>query len=455
MKKKIAICHYRVGGTDGVSLEIEKRKQILEKHNCEVKLIAGTRSYKADYTIRELEWDSEIIPRIKENSFLSFDRKDFNDEEIKEKKKEVTDKIRKKLDEIQKKEKFNYVLVHNIFSFGGHTAAAKAFKDWIEEFKLPTIATHHDFFWERKEFHTPRNDFIKQYLKKYMPPKSPYITHVVINSLAKRGLKERNNIESVLIPDVFDFSQPQWAKDSFNGDFLEQFDIKPNDLIVLQATRVIPRKGIELAIDFAKRLEKKIKKLRGKKIYNNKQLGKKANIVLIIAGYTEGEKRIYMFKIKTKCFEEQVHAKFVSSSISAKRSYHNQVKTYSLWDAYVYADLVTFPSIWEGWGNQFIEGVFAKKPMVVFEYPVFKKDIKPEGYKYISLGDELLKKDENGLCKISQKAMDEAVKKTIRWLLNKNLNRKLDLNFKIGQKNHDYKDIESFLVEKLELDLTE
>ena len=38
--KKIAIVHYRVGRTDGVSLEIEKRKAILEELGHEVKHIS-------------------------------------------------------------------------------------------------------------------------------------------------------------------------------------------------------------------------------------------------------------------------------------------------------------------------------------------------------------------------------------------------------------------------------
>ncbi len=41
-----------------------------------------------------------------------------------------------------------------------------------------------------------------------------------------------------------------------------------------------------------------------------------------------------------------------------------------------------------GFGNAFVEAVFAKKPIAVFEYPVFKADIKKEGYKTISFGDK-------------------------------------------------------------------
>jgi hypothetical protein len=49
--KKIDIFHYRVGGTDGISLKIKKRKQILESYGCEEKFIVRSRSERVDYTI--------------------------------------------------------------------------------------------------------------------------------------------------------------------------------------------------------------------------------------------------------------------------------------------------------------------------------------------------------------------------------------------------------------------
>jgi hypothetical protein len=63
-------------------------------------------------------------------------------------------------------------------------------------------------------------------------------------------------------------------------------------------------------------------------------------------------------------------------------------RCYSLWDTYVHADFVTYPSLWEGWGNQFIEAVFARLPVVVYEYPVWRSDLGPVGFDVISLGAE-------------------------------------------------------------------
>lgn len=219
----------------------------------------------------------------------------------------------------------------------------------------------------------------------------------------------------------------------------------------MQATRIIPRKGVELSIDFVTELKKKMNQLRLKEIYNGKKIRKNAEITLILAGYAEDEKRDYLYKLKSKTYDNRVRTFFLSDNVKAERSFSNREKIYSLWDAYVHADIITFPSIWEGWGNQFIEAVFAKKPVVLFEYPVFKQDIKSKGYEYISLGDKLSQRDEVGFLKLPQENIAKAADQTVEWLLDKNTTKKLEKNFKIGKRFHNCEIVEKFL--RAELDL--
>lgn len=448
-KKKVAICHYRVGKTDGVSLEIKKRKQILEARGCEVKLIAGPRSQAADYTIDELEWEEGAISTIKENGFINFGRKDFDDMELADKIFKISNLIEKKLEAIHEKEKFDIFLIHNIFCFGGHISAARAFSNIIKKYRIPTIATHHDFFWERKEFRIPRNGFLVEYVNTYLPPKNKYIQHVVLSSLARRELKKRRGIDSTVIPDIFDFSQKEWAKDNFNKDLPKKIGLGENDLCVLQATRIVPRKGIELAIDFAAAFNKRLENLKGRRLYNGKKITSRSKLVFLLAGYYEDSDRDYYLKIKELAKDKGLEAKFVNGTINAKRSYHNSEKKYSLWDIYVYADLVTFPSLWEGWGNQFIEAVFARKPVVAWEYPVFREDIKKEGYEVISLGRETALRPSGELYQIPANRLRAAAAKAETWLLDPNLPNKLEKNFQNGKKYHGYQIIENFLIKEL------
>jgi len=448
--KKIGICHYRIGKTDGVSLEISKRKKVLEKLGHTIKLISGPKQINADYIIPELEFDRKDILKIKENAFFEFE--DYNSEnDLLKDIYKTANIIKSKFLKIHQKEKFDCLILHNIFSHGRHIAAAKAFYDISQETNIKIIGFNHDFYFagSYKDIYKPQTPGIKKYLKLYVPPKTNKIKHITINSINQKILLQKTGLKSIISPDVFDFKQKKWSKDSYNKDFLNQFKIKENDLIILQATRIVERKGIELTIDLVKEIQKRKNELIDKKLYNNKIINKDSKIILLLTGYTEPASKEYGRKIKEKVKKSNIKAKFIHKQIDSKRYKKNNKKIYSLWDAYAHADMVTFPSIWEGWGNQFIEAIFAKKPIIVFEYPVFKKDIKPEGFYIISLGDKIKDKYKNEFYRIPEKNIKRAANKSISWLTNKNTNYKLDENFEIGKKFHGYQILEEFLIKNI------
>ncbi len=53
---------------------------------------------------------------------------------------------------------------------------------------------------------------------------------------------------------------------------------------------------------------------------------------------------------------------------------------YSLWDVYPFADFITYPSFYEGFGNAFLEAVYFRKPMLINRYATFVRDIEPQGF---------------------------------------------------------------------------
>ena len=65
---------------------------------------------------------------------------------------------------------------------------------------------------------------------------------------------------------------------------------------------------------------------------------------------------------------------------------------YSLWDVYPYADFITFPSLYEGFGNAFIEAVYFKKPILINRYATFVRDIEPLGFDLAVMDGFLSKK---------------------------------------------------------------
>jgi len=99
-------------------------------------------------------------------------------------------------------------------------------------------------------------------------------------------------------------------------------------------------------------------------------------------------------------------------------------KVYSLFDIYPHADLVTYPSFYEGFGNAFLEAVYFRKPVVVNTYSVYARDIHPLGFKTIEM---------------SQLITNQVVDETRQLLSDKVLRAEwAETNFKLGLKYFSY-----------------
>ncbi len=171
----------------------------------------------------------------------------------------------------------------------------------------------------------------------------------------------------MLIPNVMDFENPPAPPDDYVSDLRAHLNIAPDEFLILQPTRVVQRKGIEHAIELLHRLE---------------LLGIKARLVISHASGDEGnsyEQRVRDFAALLK-----VPALFVADIILDQRGQTaDGHKIYTLGDVYQQADLVTYPSTIEGFGNAFLEAIYFRRPIVVNAYSIYSIDIKPKGFRVI------------------------------------------------------------------------
>ena len=147
------------------------------------------------------------------------------------------------------------------------------------------------------------------------------------------------------------------------------------------------RKGIEQAIELVSRL------------------GKKARLVISHASGDDGYE--YQKRITNYAQLLGVNLLFAADIFDENRGIaEDGRKIYSLWDAYPFADLVTYPSTVEGFGNAFLEALYYKRPIVVNDYAIYIIDIRPKGFKVIEFDDYIT---------------DETVEMTRRVLADKKL----------------------------------
>jgi len=133
-----------------------------------------------------------------------------------------------------------------------HVPLGMALAETLAETQIPAIAHHHDFYWERVRFTV---NAINEYLGMAFPPNLPNIEHVVINSAAREELAHRRGLSSIIIPNVLDFENPPESGRPHNDGFRESIALEPDDIVILQPTRLVKRKGIEYAIELVMALK--------------------------------------------------------------------------------------------------------------------------------------------------------------------------------------------------------
>ena len=431
-KRNIAMVHFQVGEMDGVSLEMEKWKLIFEQMGHTVTFVAGHLGTAEGELIEEIYHHQPLAERLRHNMLWGFDDYE-NDEDYREELEAASAVLEQKVGRFIEENHINFLVAENIWSVMAHPAVALAFGRLVERYQLETIAHSHDFFWEKLGHWYLTCATAVELAQKFVPPRNPLVKHAVINQRSQEQLWARKGIPSVVVPNIFDFEE-DWVVDDYNQDFREKVGLKESDVVILQATRVVQRKSIELAVDFVAALNTPDRRaiLEEKGLYDGRKFDKDSRIVLIMAGYTQDDDTgWYLDNLKKKIEQSGIDAMFIEDWVRGDRTEEDGRKIYSLWDTYVHADFVSYPSFWEGWGNQLLEALKAKLPILVYEYLVYEQDIKPNGFELVSLGNEITNTDELGLMHVPQEIIDRCADEGLRLLWDTE-HRKA-----ITQKNYD------------------
>ncbi|MFZ1396239.1 MAG: glycosyltransferase family 4 protein [Candidatus Promineifilaceae bacterium] len=363
----IGVISTRLAGTDGVSLESAKIVAIAEQFGHEIFYCAG-------------ELDPALKERGLEDRRLHFAddlAKDLHDRAFVQREAAATllpdihkraAELKRPLHQFLTHNQIEYVIIQNAFAIPMQLPLAQALTELMAEHKLPGLAHNHDFYWERPRF---LNSQIEPFLDQFFPPNLPGLAHATINSLAQTALQQRRGLDSLVIPNVFDFHTPPPGIDAFNADFRQAIGLQPDDWLILQPTRVIPRKGIELSIELLHQLN-----------------DPRAKLVITHKAGDEGLE--YLHELQVLAQAKNVGFIYAGELVDDQRREDGDQKIYSLWDAYPHADLVTYPSFIEGFGNALIETVYFKLPAVVNRYPVYAADIGPLGFQFAEIDWEIM-----------------------------------------------------------------
>ena len=358
---RIGFVATRLAGTDGVSLETEKWSRILTDLGYACFRFAGAFDPPSErsVTVPEAHFLHPEILALNQ-ALLGQERRS---QEVSGRVETLKNHLKTELRSYLSQFGLDLLIVENALSLPLNIPLGLALTELIAETGIPTIAHHHDFAWERARFglHAAGD-----YLRTAFPPTLPSIHHVVINSFAARRLAYRTGAGAVLIPNVMDFDAPPPPPDGYADGFRADFGLGPEDILLLQPSRVIPRKRIELAVELARRLDRD-------------------RCVLLISHAAGDEGSGYELHLQDYARLMDVRAVFGSEWIGHERDRTpDGRRIYGLGDAYHQAALVTYPSVIEGFGNAFLETLYYRRPIVISSYEIFRTDIQPKGFRVIA-----------------------------------------------------------------------
>jgi mannosylglucosylglycerate synthase len=228
--------------------------------------------------------------------------------------------------------KADVVLVENVLSLPRNLPAAEALATLLSG--RPAVLHHHDLPWQRAG----------QFSVRQWPPDDPVWRHVTINELTRAQLAERG-IDAVAIYNTVAVDRPLGRRRLGR----RRLGVDRDALLVLQPTRAIERKNVPAGIAVAE------------------QLG---------ASY-------WLTGPAEDGYAETLARQLDRAGCPVLRRLPAGL---TMADAYAAADVVAFPSTWEGFGNPVLEAAVYRRPLVVADYPVLG-ELRRFGFHWFSVGE--------------------------------------------------------------------
>ncbi len=407
--RNIGFISTRIAGTDGVSLEIEKWVSVLERNGYHCYYFSGENDRPTDkcMLIKEAHFQHPDIQEISDHCYGKYVRS----KEISKRIHTLREYFKEQLYEFTNRFEIDLIIPENVLAIPLNIPFGLALVEFIAETGLPAVAHHHDFSWERERFLV---NAVEDYLNWAFPPDLPTIQHTVINSLASHQLSYRKGISNTIIPNVHDFANPPKSSEACSDEIKEKIGLREDDLFILQPTRVVPRKWIERSIEIVSLMDLE-------------------NPVLVLTHTADDEGDIYNQRITEYARNLGVKLVSIEDLVGPDEDYDNQdEKRYTIGDIYQCADIICYPSGYEGFGNAFLETIYYRRPIIVNRYSIYVADIEPKGFDTIT---------------IEGFVTDQTIKKIFEILSNDARRKQMiEKNYQLGRRYFSYEVLEHLLL---------
>jgi len=449
--KRTLEIHFKLFGTDGVSLQSQELSEALRARGWRVWSCAcDVPAHAAGLRLPELSYQSPDAVALRQRIFSPVPVGSSPVPDGAALVDEITGRaavIGRRVEDYADAHQIRLLHVRNVMSLPYNLPATLALYNLaVKRPDIGFLLQHHDIFWEgpnARNFLTPYRH-VSDLMDRIMCPSLPNARHVLINPLAAEALRARKGLDGTVVPDGFDFGRdvPPIDEPAFRGKLqVLSGDPRPvgaGDLVVMMPARVAINKAIELAIQFTAGLNRQRTALENAPAglgSRQRRFSADSSIVLLLPqGEDLEDNREYFDRLVAYARHCKIKLAYGGNVVVPDRRFrHGDPDRYPFYGTYQAAELICYPPEHEGFGNQAIEAVWARRPLAVLEYPVFKWFVRDHIPHYISLGDieQLTRLPElAGLLQLRSDVLDTAVHNAIALLMDHKLEKRwTDENF--------------------------
>jgi glycosyltransferase involved in cell wall biosynthesis len=298
-RMRAAVVSYRLGRADGVSVAAAVWVKALRRLGMRVRTVAG--DGRADMLIPGLALDACRPPGRRELAAALAE--------------------------------MDVVVLDNMCSLPMNRVAGEAVAGYLAGRRA--LLRHHDLPWERERYAEVST----------WPPDDPAWGHVTISEYARRSLAAHRGIAATTIYHGF-IERPRPRQ---RGLVRRRLRIPPRCPLILQPTRAIARKNVDLGLSFAAAL---------------------GGAYWLTGPAEEG-------------YQQVLEGLLRDAPVPVRRRLPMGT---GMAGAYAACDVVVLPSSWEGFGLPLIESALHRKPIAVGEFPV-ARELAAFGFRWFGLAD--------------------------------------------------------------------
>ena len=372
----------RIGGEDGVSLEVMHWMRIYQRRGFDVHVFTGERT--ASRELVELEELGVTVhqmplanpnPRDEENieEFTKLHVPGEQDASI------IEDRVLPKAARIQESLErwirargIDLLHAENFTLPFYHLAMGVAVADTVQATGIPTVSRGHDFPDDRDDiYHWDRTLPETRALVNRTYMRSPSVGSISINTKDTEYFAARGIGDVMVVPNTINTRDPRITKKLSEARRAELKRVllgrdDPHTFIALAPVRPVSRKRLDVGLQF---LKITLSKLRAH--------DPEARIAMVITHDEVDGKPAELAALERAAAEEPA-IELVYGHRRIRE--HNEGigddrRWFETWDQYHVGDLACYFSDYEGWGNALLETLACRVPTYVNEYQVFKDDI--------------------------------------------------------------------------------